>query len=68
MGQEQQAQQHDPKLAEESRKSRNEETEASSADYEKDLDTEKKSNVMMDDLSDAIGLALDEWKNASNHN
>lgn len=45
-----------------------EETEAPYADHERGIDTEKKSDAMMDDLSNAIGLALDEWKDASNHN
>jgi hypothetical protein len=59
---------HNSKTAEKSSSAgRNEETPISYAEREKDIDTEKESNVTMDDLSDAIGQALDEWKDASNH-
>ncbi|PTB36400.1 hypothetical protein M441DRAFT_51136 [Trichoderma asperellum CBS 433.97] len=65
--QEQQAQ-HNSMAAEKADHGRAEETEASCADYGGDIDTEKKSNVIINDLSNAIGLALDEWKDVSNHN
>ncbi|KAH8121114.1 hypothetical protein FP744_10002759 [Trichoderma asperellum] len=65
--QEQRAQ-HNSMAAEKGDNGCAEETEASCADYKGDIDTEKKSNVIINDLSNAIGSALDEWKDASNHN
>lgn len=47
--------------------SRNKEAQASCADYRKDVDARENPHAIMDDLSDAIGQALDEWKDASNH-
>lgn len=54
-------------VAENRTTSRDKEAEASCAVREKDVDAKEKSNAIMDDLSDAIGQALDEWKDASNH-
>lgn len=47
--------------------SRDKETQGPCASHEKDVDAKEKSDAIMDDLSDAIGQALDEWKDASNH-
>ncbi|KAL7923461.1 hypothetical protein ACQKWADRAFT_49972 [Trichoderma austrokoningii] len=44
------------------------EKEASCANSEKSVGTEQKSGVLMDDLSDAIGQAMAEWKDTSNRN
>lgn len=54
-------------VAEKRSNGRDEETEASCADHKKTVDAKEKSDAIMDDLSDAIGQALDEWKDASNH-
>ncbi|PON24872.1 hypothetical protein TGAM01_v206380 [Trichoderma gamsii] len=54
-------------VAEKRTTSRDKEAQASRADYKENVDAKEKSNAIMDDLSDAIGQALDEWKDASNH-
>lgn len=58
---------HTSNVAEKRSNGRNEVTEASYADHKKSSDAKEKSDAMMDDLSDAIGQALSEWKDASNH-
>lgn len=58
---------HTSNVAEKRSNSRDEETETSYADDKKSSNAKEKSDAMMDDLSDAIGQALYEWKDASNH-
>ncbi|UKZ71483.1 uncharacterized protein TrAtP1_012436 [Trichoderma atroviride] len=54
-------------VAEKPSTSRDKEAQGPCASHEKDVDAKEKSDAIMDDLSDAIGQALDEWKDASNH-
>lgn len=54
-------------VAEKRRTGRDEETEASYADDKESSDAKEKSDAIMDHLSDAIGQALHDWKDTTNH-